>query len=434
MGAHIEARITIPDSQLSALHMFRPLELFIGLRYIRAKRRNHFISFISVASMVGLAIGITALITTISVMNGFQTELRSRILGFVSQATISGVGQSMPQWQRALLIAEANPHVQGAAPYVEQGSWLRGNGANAGAMIRGIMPEQEPKVADIGSKMVAGSLATLQPGSWGIVLGRDLAITLGVNLGDSVVVYAPVISVTPIGAMPRLRKFTVVGIFEAGMQQYDSSLAIINMHDAEKLYRLDGPTGIRLKLDDLYMANQVAGTLASRLGQAYRVEGWMAQHVNFFKALAMEKTVMFIILSLIVLVAAFNLVSSLVMLVTDKQSDIAILRTLGATPRSIMGVFMIQGMLIGLMGVVIGVICGVALSINLPAIADWIQNVTGHQFLSESVYYINNVPSKLRWSDVGWITGMSFLFSLLATIYPAWRASRTEPAQALRYE
>ncbi|HET7561146.1 MAG TPA: lipoprotein-releasing ABC transporter permease subunit [Rhodanobacteraceae bacterium] len=414
--------------------MFRPLELFIGLRYIRAKRRNHFISFISVASMAGLAIGITALITTISVMNGFDTELRSRILGMVSQATISSVGDGMPDWQSALAIAEQNPHVKGAAPYVEQGSWLRGNGANAGAMVRGILPDQEPKVTDIGSKMVAGKLSALQPGSWGIVLGRDLALTLGVNVGDSVVVYAPAISVTPIGAVPRLRRFTVVGIFEAGMQEYDSSLAIVNLHDAEKLYRMDGPSGIRLKLDNLFMADQVAGTLANRLGQAYRVQGWMQTHVNFFKAIAMEKVVMFIILSLIVFVAAFNLVSSLVMLVTDKQSDIAILRTLGQSPRSIMGVFMIQGMLIGLMGIVIGVAGGVALAINLPAIADWIQHVTGHQFLSESVYYINNVPSQLRWSDVGWITGMAFVFSLLATIYPAWRASRTEPAQALRYE
>jgi lipoprotein-releasing system permease protein len=414
--------------------MFRPLELFIGLRYIRAKRRNHFISFISVASMVGLAIGITALITTISVMNGFDTELRSRILGMVSQATISSVGDGMTDWRRALAIAEKNPHVQGAAPYVEQGSWLRGNDANAGAIVRGILPSQEPKVTDIGSKMIAGKLSALQPGSWGIVLGRDLAMTLGVNVGDSVVVYAPLISVTPIGAMPRLRRFTVVGIFEAGMQEYDSGLAIINMHDAEKLYQMDGPSGIRLKLDDLFMADQVAATLANQLGQAYRVQGWMQQHANFFKAIAMEKMVMFIILSLIVFVAAFNLVSSLVMLVTDKQSDIAILRTLGQSPRSIMGVFMIQGMLIGLMGIVIGVVGGVVLAINLPAIADWIQNVTGHQFLSESVYYINNVPSKLRWSDVGWITGMAFVFSLLATIYPAWRASRTEPAQALRYE
>jgi lipoprotein-releasing system permease protein len=414
--------------------MFRPLELYIGTRYIRAKRRNHFISFISIVSMLGLVIGITALITVISVMNGFQTELRSRILGFVSQATISAVGDSMPHWQKALAIAEGNPHVKGAAPYVEQGVWLRGNGANAGAMVRGILPDQEPKVADIGSKMIVGRLSALTPGSWGIVLGRDLALMLGVRPGDKVVVYAPVISVTPFGAMPRLKRFTVVGIFEAGMQEYDSGLAIVNLHDAETLFQMSGPSGVRLKLDDLFAASRVATSLQNELGGAYRVQGWMQSHVNFFQALAMEKIVMFIILSLIVAVAAFNLVSSLVMLVTDKQSDIAILRTLGATPRSIMGVFMIQGMLIGVMGIVIGVVCGVALAINLPGIVDWIQNVTGYVFLPESVYYINNVPSRLEWSSVGWISGMAFLFSLLATIYPAWRASRTQPAQALRYE
>ncbi len=414
--------------------MFRPLELFIGTRYIRAKRRNHFISFISVVSMLGLVIGITALITVISVMNGFDTELRSRILGMVSEATVSGVGQSMPDWQRALHIAEQNPHVKGAAPYVEREAFLSGNAANQGAIVRGVLPDQEDKVDSIGSKMVAGSLSALTPGSWGIVLGRDLALTLGVNVGDKVVVYAPVISVTPIGAIPRLRQFTVVGIFEAGMQEFDSGLALVNMHDAEKLYQMSGPSGIRLKLDDLFVAQKVAATLNNELGPAYIARGWMQQHVNFFKAIAMEKIVMFVILSLIVAVAAFNLVSSLVMLVTDKRSDIAILRTLGATPRTIMGVFMIQGMLIGLMGIVIGVICGVALAINLPGIVDGIQNLTGYQFLPESVYYINNVPSHLEWSNVGWIVVMAFIFSLLATIYPAWRASRTQPAEALRYE
>jgi len=414
--------------------MFRPLELFIGTRYIRAKRRNHFISFISVVSMLGLIIGITALITVISVMNGFASELQSRILGTVSQATITGVADSMSNWQKALAIAEQDPHVKGAAPYVEQYALLHGNAANQGAVVRGILPDQEPKVADIGSKMIAGKLSALTDGSWGIVLGRDLALQLGVNVGDKLVVYAPVISVTPIGAVPRLRRFTVVGVFEIGMQEYDSGLAVVNLHDAEKLYQMSGPTGIRLKLDDLFVANKVSATLAQRLGDAYLVRGWMQQHANFFKAIAMERIVMFIILSLIVAVAAFNLVSSLVMLVTDKQSDIAILRTLGATPRSIMGVFMIQGLLIGVMGIVIGVVCGVALAINVPTIVDWVQNLTGYQFLPESVYYINNVPSKLSWPSVGWITGMAFLFSLLATIYPAWRASRTQPAEALRYE
>jgi lipoprotein-releasing system permease protein len=414
--------------------MFHPLELFIGTRYIRAKRRNHFISFISVVSMLGLIIGITALSTVISVMNGFAGELRSRVLGMVSQATVTGVADSMPAWRQALTIAEQNPHVQGAAPYVEREAFLRGNAASQGAIVRGILPADEPKVADIGSKMIAGKLSALTEGSWGIVLGRDLALTLGVNVCDKVIVYAPVISVTPIGGVPRLRRFTVDGIFEAGMQQYDSGLAIVNMHDAEKLYQMSGPSGIRLKLDDLFVANKVAQSLANQLGDAYRAQGWMQQYSNFFKAIAMEKIVMFVILSLIVAVAAFNLVSSLVMLVTDKRSDIAILRTLGATPRSIMGVFMIQGMLIGLLGIAIGAACGVALATYLPAIVDVIQDVTGYQFLPESVYYINNVPSQLRWSDVGWITGMALLFSLLATIYPAWRASRTQPAEALRYE
>jgi len=414
--------------------MFRPLELYIGTRYIRAKRRNHFISFISIVSMLGLVIGLTALITVISVMNGFDGELRSRTLAMVSQATISGVGNSMSNWQKALAIAEQNPHVRGAAPYVEQGGWLVGNSANAGALIRGILPDQEPKVADIGSKMIAGKLSALMPGSWKVVLGRDLALQLGVNVGDKVVLYEPGGSVTPIGVLPRFRRFTVAGIFEAGLQQYDSGLAIVNLHDAEKLYQMSGPSGVRLKLDDVFAANKVATTLANKLGDAYRVQGWMQQYANIFTALAMEKIVMFIILSLIVAVAAFNLVSSLVMLVTDKQSDIAILRTLGATPRSIMGVFMIQGMLIGLMGIVVGGVCGVLLATYLPAIANGIQNLTGYQFLPESVYYINSVPSQLRWSDVGWITGMAFLFSLLATIYPAWRASRTQPAEALRYE
>jgi lipoprotein-releasing system permease protein len=414
--------------------MFRPLELYIGTRYIRAKRRNHFISFISVVSMLGLVIGITALITVISVMNGFDGELRSRTLAMVSQATISGVSDSMPNWRQALAIAEQNPHVRGAAPYVENGGWIVGNAANAGALIRGILPDQEPKVADIGSKMIAGRLSALTPGSWNVALGRDLALQLGVNVGDKVALYAPGGSVTPIGVLPRFRRFTVVGIFEAGLQQYDSGLAIVNMHDAEKLYQMSGPSGIRLKLDDIFVANKVAQTLANRLGPAYVAKGWMQQYANIFSALAMEKIVMFIILSLIVAVAAFNLVSSLVMLVTDKQSDIAILRTLGATPRSIMGVFMIQGVLIGLMGIVIGTVCGVALAINVPAIANGIQDLTGYQFLPESVYYINNVPSRLEWSNVGWITGMALLFSLLATIYPAWRASRTQPAEAFRYE
>ena len=413
--------------------MYRPLELFIGLRYTRAKRRNHFISFISAVSMLGIVVGVTALITVISVMNGFDQELRTRILGMVAHATISGIGESVQDWPQVLSIAERNPHVRGAAPYVEREALLKGVHAT-GAIIRGVLPEQEPKVSDIDRKMIAGKLSDLKPGGWGIVLGKDLALTLGVDVGDKVIVYAPEFRATPFGAMPRLRRMTVVGLFEAGMEEYDSGLAVMNMQDAEKLYGMDGPTGIRLRLDDMFRAYGVARDLADRLGQAYRVQDWMQGHANFFKAVSMEKKVMFIILSLIVAVAAFNLVSTLVMLVTDKQSDIAILRTLGATPRSIMGVFVVQGLLVGVVGIAVGVLCGVLLAINLPVIVDWIQRVTGVVFLSPDVYYISNVPSDLHWSDVGWIALMAFLFSLLATLYPAWRASRTQPAQALRYE
>ena len=413
--------------------MFRPLELFIGLRYTRAKRRNHFISFISVVSIVCIAISVTALITVMSVMNGFDSELRSRILGMVSHATISGVGQNLTDWPRAVAIAKTNPHVRGAAPYVEREAFLRGDAASQGAIIRGVLPDQEPQVADIGQKMVAGNLNDLTSGSWGIILGKDLALNLGVGVGDKVTVIST-ITASPIGALPRFKRFTVVGLFEAGMQEYDSGLAVINMHDAEKLYNMPGPSGIRLRLDDMFRAYDVAHDLANRLGQAYRVETWMEGHANFFKAVAMEKLVMFVILSLIILVAVINLISMLMMLVTDKQADIAILRTLGATPRSIMGTFMVQGMLVGIVGIGVGVGLGSLLSWKLPAIANWIQNVFHVQFLSPDVYYISDVPSKLLPADVGWVALVTFIFALGATIYPAWRASRTQPAQALRYE
>ncbi|HET7663105.1 MAG TPA: lipoprotein-releasing ABC transporter permease subunit [Rhodanobacteraceae bacterium] len=412
--------------------MFRPLSIFIGLRYTRAKRRNHFISFISLVSMLGIIIGIMALITVISVMNGFDYQMRTRILGAVAHATISGVGESVQDWQHALKVAEANPHVKGAAPYIHSPVFLQGR-ASAGAMVRGIIPEDETRVADFDTHMKAGSLKSLTPGSWDIVLGTDLALQLGLTVGDKVTVIGGE-TATPIGAVPRMRRFTVSGIFSVGMQQFDSGLALINMHDAETLFKASGPSGIRLRLDDVYQAWPVAQSLMSQLGQRYRVQTWIQSNVNLFKALSMEKVVMFIILSLIIAVAAFNLVSSLVMVVTDKQADIAILRTLGATPRTVMGVFVVQGLMIGVVGIALGVLFGVLLAINVPAIVDWIQNLFHVQFLSPDVYYISEVPSQLHWSDVGWIAGMAFIFSLLATLYPAWRASRTQPAQALRYE
>ena len=414
--------------------MFRPLEVFIGLRYTRAKRRNHFISFISLVSILGIAVGVTALITVISVMNGFDKELKDRILGMVSHATIAGVDETVRDWPDALKRAQENPHVLGAAPYVEREAMLQGE-RNAAAMIRGVMPDIEPRVSEIDKRMVAGKLSDLTPGGFGIVLGKELAMMLGgLRVGDRVTVFAPEFSVTPIGVLPRIKPFTIVGIFEAGMQEYDSGLAVVHMQDAETLYRLNGPTGIRLRLDDMFQAYAVGRSLADELGQMYRITDWMQGHNNFFKAVAMEKKVMFLILSLIVAVAAFNLVSTLVMLVTDKQADIAILRTLGQSPRSVMGTFMVQGVLVGTLGIAMGVLFGVLLALNVESIVKWIEHTFHVSFLSPDVYYISELPSDLHWSDVGWITMTAFVFCVFATLYPAWRAARTEPAAALRYE
>ncbi|EIL88471.1 lipoprotein releasing system transmembrane protein LolC/E family [Rhodanobacter fulvus Jip2] len=413
--------------------MFRPLELFIGLRYTRAKRRNQFISFISTVSIVCIAISVIALITVMSVMNGFDYQMRARILGAISHATVSGVNQSMEDWPRALKVATANPHVLGAAPYVESEAMLLAR-RSSGALVRGIEPALEPKVVDIDKHMVEGSLDALKPGSWNIVLGKELAMTLGVNVGDRVTMAVPELRATPMGGVPRMRGFHVAGVFELGMEQFDSGLALVNMSDAEKLNSLTGPTGIRLRLDDLFNARPVARELADQLGQVYRVQTWMDTNANLFAALSMEKMVMFIILSLIILVAVINLISMLMMLVTDKQADIAILRTLGATPRSIMGMFMVQGVLVGFVGIGFGVGLGSLLSWKLPGIIKWIEHTFHVTFLSPDVYYISEVPSRLDWHDVGWVALLTFTFSLLATLYPAWRASRTQPAQALRYE
>ncbi|MEO5561636.1 MAG: lipoprotein-releasing ABC transporter permease subunit, partial [Dokdonella sp.] len=406
--------------------MFRPLEVFIGLRYTRAKRRNHFISFISLVSILGIAVGVTALITVISVMNGFDKELKDRILGMVSHATIEGVEETVKDWPQALKLAHENPHVLGAAPYVERQAMLQGSRVS-GAIIRGVMPDLEPTVSDVDRHMASGKLDDLVPGHFGIVLGKELAMTLGVDVGEFVTVFAPEFSATPIGAIPRMKRFTVVGIFEVGMQEYDSGLALMSMKDAQTLYRLDGPSGIRLKLDDMFQAYPVGKELAAHLGQFYRVTDWMQGHSNFFKAVAMEKKVMFLILSLIVAVAAFNLVSTLVMLVQDKQADIAILRTLGQSPSSVMGTFMVQGMLVGTLGIALGVFFGVLLSLNLAAIVHWIEQTFHVTFLSPDVYYISELPSDLHWNDVIWITLTAFVFCTFATLYPARRAAKTDP-------
>lgn len=414
--------------------MFRPIELAIGLRYTRAKRRNHFISFISLASMLGIAIGVTALITVISVMNGFEGELRQRILGMVAHATISGAGQPMADWSVAVETARKDPRVIGAAPFIEREAMLQG-GRTQGALLRGIDPAQEPEVSELNAKMVKGEFGALQPGAFNILLGSELALWLGVDVGDQVTVFVPEFRSTPVGVMPQMKRFTVVGLFTAGMQEYDRQLAVIHIGDGQRLLRMgEGVTGVRLKLRDMFDGWKVARDLSDHLGSFYRIRDWSADHANFFRAIRMEKTVMFIILSLIIGVAAFNLVSSLVMLVTDKQADIAILRTLGMSPRSIMAVFVVQGSLIGVVGVILGLIGGVSLTLNLQWVVKAIESLLGTELMPADVYYITGVPTELRQWDVLQITLVALCMSMLATLYPAWRAARTEPAAALRYE
>lgn len=415
--------------------MFKPLELYIGLRYTRAKRRNHFISFISLISMLGIALGVTALITVLSVMNGFEQELRQRILGMTAHATVSSYGGVLEEWRMVAEKASQNEEVIGTAPYIRaEGMLAHGSQVN-GALIRGILPERETQVSEVASKMVAGSLGALEPGEFGIVLGRDLARILGAGLGDKVTLITPTANVSPAGILPRLKRFRVVGVFEVGMYEYDSALAMINIADAQRLFRMDGGvTGVRLKLKDMFRAPWISREIDESLPGVYRVSDWTLEHANFFRAIRTEKTVMFVILLLIVAVAAFNIVSTLVMVVTDKKADIAILRTLGISPGSIMSIFMVQGTIIGFVGTLLGLVGGVTLALNVENIVPAIEHLFGVKFLPPDVYYISKLPSQLETGDVLVICVVSFLLSIVATLYPAWRAAATEPAEALRYE
>ena len=412
-----------------------PYELFIGLRYTRAKRRNHFISFISLTSMLGIALGVAALITVLSVMNGFQNELRTRILGAASHVQISGAGDVLADWQSVAELAVSDARVIAAAPYVNAQGMLTFDGAVRGSVVRGILPEREDRVVEIGRHMKVGTLAALRPGEFGIALGSELARSLAVVDGDKITLIAPQGQVTPAGIVPRLKQFRVVGIFEMGMFEYDSTLALIHLEDAQKLYRMeDKVSGVRLKLHDMFESRQVSLALLPKLGANAYISDWTRSHANFFRAVQMEKNVMFIILLLIVAVAAFNIVSTLVMAVTDKQPDIAILRTLGAAPAGIMAVFIVQGALIGVIGTLIGVGGGVLLALNIDVVVPFIEGLFDVHFLAKDIYYISELPSDLQASDVILIALVSFVLSLLATLYPSWRASRVNPAEALRYE
>lgn len=419
--------------------IFSQFEFLIGWRYTRTKRKSHFISFISLISMLGIMLGVMALIVVLSVMNGFQKELRTRILGVASHLQVTGANERLADWQNVQQFLLKQPLVkkeaQGVAPYVLAQGMLSFGNTVRGTLVRGILPTAEKTVAEIHAHMKSGNLDTLEAGAFHIVLGKELADALGVFVGDKVVLIAPQGQVTPAGVLPRLKQFTVTGIFQVGMYEYDSSLALIHLQDAQKLYKMqESISGLRFKLKDLFQAPVLSQELLNQLPASLYVSDWSRQHANFFRAVQIEKNVMFIILTLIVAVAAFNIVSTLVMVVTDKQADIAILRTLGTSPRSILMIFLIQGILIGVIGTGLGIVGGVSLALNIDTVVPAIERLFGIHFLAKDIYYITDLPSDLQWQDVITIGSVSLGLSLLATLYPSWRAAHLAPAEALRYE
>ncbi|HKA39541.1 MAG TPA: lipoprotein-releasing ABC transporter permease subunit [Burkholderiales bacterium] len=410
-------------------------ELFIGLRYTYSKQRTRVISFISVVSIVCIALGIAALITVLSVMNGFQREIRTRILGVASHVQLSGAGGMLNDWQRVVAESARHERVVAAAPYITaQGLFTHGS-AVRGALVRGILPEYEERVAEFAAHMRSGRLENLKSGEYGVVLGIELARALGVTVGERVVLVAPQGQVTPAGIIPRLRQFTVVGIFGVDHYEYDAGLALVALEDAQRLFRFgDSVSGVRLKLKDLFEAGTVARDLTRSLGPDVYASDWTMHHANFFRAVQIEKRMMFLIVMIIVIVAAFNIVSTLTMAVNDKHADIAILRTLGASPASVTGVFLIQGTIVGLLGTLLGLILGLSLAFNVETVVPFIENLLGFKFLAKDVYYISDLPSEVRVADVVLTAVVAFVLSMLATIYPSWRAAQVNPAEALRYE
>lgn len=415
--------------------MFRPLSFFIGLRYTRAKRRNHFISFISLMSMMGIALGILVLITVLSVMNGFDRQIKNLVFSMVPPITVSGVN-GVSNWQDVEKMILKFPNITATAPLVSGNVLITNEGVVEPALVYGINPAEEIRVTELDKKITAGSLDSLVPGQFGVVLGTELADKLGVGVGDKIVVVTPTMSLSPAGVIPRFKRFTVTGVFHAGSSWgFDQSLAFVNLTDAQKLFeRGSSVTAIRVTTTDPFNAPNLIDHLGAYLGPNAIVNDWTQTFGAFFSAVSMEKNMMFFILMLIIAVAVFNLVSTLVMVVNDKESDIAILRTFGATPRMIMGIFIVQGAIIGVFGTILGVVGGLLLASNVTTVVKWIENVFHVKFLSSSVYFVDYLPSEIQSMDVIKISLVALILSLLATLYPAWRASKTEPVEALRYE
>jgi lipoprotein-releasing system permease protein len=415
--------------------MTKSWEWFVGARYLRARTHNRFVSFISSISILGVALGVAVLIVVLSVMNGFETELRTRILAMTSHASLESFGEGLATWREVRDIVELDADVRAAAPYIQGEAMLLQGEEVSGAIVRGIVPGEERRVSGLGDKLVSGTLEELVPGGWNIVLGSALARELQVDVGDRVVLAISQGTVTPAGLAPRLRRFMVTGIFEAGMYEFDRGLAFVHLEDAARLWRTgDTVTGLRLALDDMFLAPEVSRRVAVELGGGFYVSDWTRQHVNFFRSIQLSKQMMFTILLLVVAVAAFNIVSTLVMVVKDKQGDIAILRTLGASPRGIMIVFMIQGTLIGVAGTLGGLALGALLALNIEQLVHGLEAALGTTFLAADVYFISDLPAELRAGDLVRICGTALVLAVLSTLYPAWRAARSQPAEALRHE
>ncbi|HIO92741.1 MAG TPA: lipoprotein-releasing ABC transporter permease subunit [Leucothrix mucor] len=415
--------------------MFRPVEMFIGLRYTKARRQSHFVSFISFSSMLGIALGVMVLIVVLSVMNGFESAMRDRILGMLSHVTVSETDAQIQNWQQRREQMLKREHVIAAAPFVERQVMLNASGKVQGTLLEGVLPEYEAAVSKVSNMMLKGSFSDLVLGQNNIILGVKLAESLKVEVGDSVIMLTPNANSLTSGELPMLREFNIVGMFRVDLQQYDKTTAYVHMQDAVDLFEMgDQVTGLRVQLDDLYKSVEVAEKIVETTQGDVWVSDWTKQNTTFFKAIQLQKTMMFFILGMIIAVAAFNLVSTLVMVVTDKESDIAIFRTLGLTPLSVMKVFMVQGTLIGFIGVILGVILGVLLAMNVGTVLPWIESLLDTRFISADVYGISEIESNVKWADVLIIAISALMLSMLATIYPAWKASKTHPAEALRYE